>query len=129
MGAGAMGRGKRACPCCGHLVFLEDPPSWEICRICFWEDDPVQAADPWFVGGANGPCLAEAQRNYAELGAMERRFIANVRAPDASDAIDPAWRPLRESDREHATSPITIEEAIQRAGTGTPYDYWLRSPR
>ncbi|MEU7782897.1 CPCC family cysteine-rich protein [Amycolatopsis sp. NPDC049159] len=30
------------CPCRGHLVFGEPPGSYEICGVCFWEDDPVQ---------------------------------------------------------------------------------------
>ncbi|NIP43329.1 MAG: hypothetical protein GWN61_14025, partial [candidate division Zixibacteria bacterium] len=30
------------CPCCGYRT-LDDPPgSYDICGICFWEDDTVQ---------------------------------------------------------------------------------------
>jgi Cysteine-rich CPCC len=105
----AQKRKVHACPCCGYVVFRELAGSYEICPICFWEDDPVQAADPWFAGGANKPSLAEAQRNYAEFGAVERRFIRNVRRPDDSDAVDRTWRPLRESDREFSTTPKHIE--------------------
>jgi hypothetical protein len=119
-------RGMHPCPCCGYVVF-EEPRSYEICPICFWEDDPVQAADPWFAGGANKPSLAEAQRNYSEFGAMERRFLKNVRRPGDSDAVDPTWRPLLESDRQFSTTPKQIEEAVQKMGIGPSYDYWLRS--
>jgi len=34
------------CPCCGYLVFTEPPGSFEICPICFWEDDVSQLAIP-----------------------------------------------------------------------------------
>ncbi|MBA2497402.1 MAG: hypothetical protein H0V33_09975 [Acidimicrobiia bacterium] len=27
------------CPCCGHVVFEEEPGSDEICPVCFWQDD------------------------------------------------------------------------------------------
>jgi len=32
------------CPCCGYLVFTEPPGSYDICSICFWEDDPVHSS-------------------------------------------------------------------------------------
>jgi hypothetical protein len=42
------------CRCCGFLT-LSDPSygSYEICPVCFWEDDPVQNEDPSNAGGAN----------------------------------------------------------------------------
>jgi hypothetical protein len=121
-----MPRGSHPCPCCGRLVFAEPPGSYEICPICFWEDDPVQAADPWFAGGANTPSLADAQRNFAEFGAMEPRFVNNVRAPTERDVVDPKWRPLRDFDRQHSTTPKKIEESVQASGAGPSYHYWLR---
>ncbi|WP_372448711.1 CPCC family cysteine-rich protein [Streptomyces musisoli] len=30
------------CPCCGHRVLGRMPGSYEICPVCFWEDDGVQ---------------------------------------------------------------------------------------
>jgi rubrerythrin len=33
---------KYPCPGCGYLVFDEPPGSYEICPICFWEDDLAQ---------------------------------------------------------------------------------------
>lgn len=91
--------GRYPCPCCGSLSFAEPPGSHAICPCCFWEDDSVQAADPWFGGGANVPSLAAAQGNYAAVGAVEARFRARVRPRSSGDGIDPDWRPLRESDR------------------------------
>ena len=116
---------KYTCPCCGFIVFAERQ-NYEICPICFWEDDAVQAADPWFAGGANKPSLAEAQRIYEAIGAMEARFVPDVRAPLPSDRRDPAWRPLSERDKQYATTPIAIESCAEARPS---YAYWLRAPQ
>lgn len=35
------------CVCCGFLTLAEPPPgTFEICSVCRWEDDNVQARDP-----------------------------------------------------------------------------------
>ena len=114
-----------ACPCCGYLVFKERG-GWEICPICYWEDDPVQIADPWCPGGANRPCLEESQRNYAAYGAMEQRFVEYVRAPNSKDVQDPNWRSVQATDRETVTTPREIEEK-RDAGSTVPYEYWMRT--
>jgi hypothetical protein len=82
------------CPCCGFLVFDQSPGSYEICKICFWEDDLVQLGFPKFAGGANKPSLMEAQRNFAEFGACEIRLLQHVRPPMPEDIRDPDWRPV-----------------------------------
>lgn len=80
------------CPCCGHLTFTEVPGSYSICEVCFWEDDAVQLRWPTMAGGANRPNLIDSQIAYEVHGAMERRFIANVRAPRSAESVDPGWR-------------------------------------
>src|SRR6266404_5196315 len=82
------------CPCCGYDVFGEPPGSFDICPICFWEDDVVQLAFPDLAGGANKCSLIEGQRNFAMFGACELRIKPHVRAPKESEAPNPAWRPL-----------------------------------
>lgn len=80
-------------PCCGYKTLDEEPPgTYDICHICFWEDDPAQFDHPAFGGGANGVSLIEAQKNFEEFGACEKRFIDNVRKPAADDERDPDWR-------------------------------------
>lgn len=70
------------CPCCGHLTMHEEQRgSFDICPVCFWEDDPVQWADPSYEGGANGPSLNTARKNFKTFGAFEEKFVGNVRAP------------------------------------------------
>lgn len=71
-----------ACPCCGHLTRSEaDVGTFEICSVCFWEDDDVQANDPTFGGGANEPSLETARRNFSKFGASEERCVDMVRPP------------------------------------------------
>lgn len=40
---------KIACPVCGKSQVEE----YEICPVCFWENDPVQLWKPQLAGGAN----------------------------------------------------------------------------
>ena len=74
------------CPCCGYLTLSEGGHwTFEICPICFWEDDKVQFEDPSYSGGANKVSLEQARKNFAEFGAKERRFIGEVRKPHESE--------------------------------------------
>ncbi len=82
------------CPCCGYLTFDEPPGSYEICPVCFWEDDAVQLRWPTYEGGANRPSLIDSQRVYAADGAIERRFIRLVRTAQADEPLDASWRPI-----------------------------------
>lgn len=40
------------CPCCGYPG-VDEPPSYNICTLCGWEDDCPNYEDPHF-SGANG---------------------------------------------------------------------------
>ncbi|MFJ3395264.1 CPCC family cysteine-rich protein [Leifsonia aquatica] len=82
------------CPCCGHLTLSDPPGSFEICAVCFWEDDAVQLRWPRYEGGANCPCLIESQRAYADYGAMEYRFSGVVRAATEQEPVESGWRPI-----------------------------------
>jgi hypothetical protein len=77
---------KYTCPCCGYKTLDEEPPgTYDICSICFWEDDGVQFNDPDYEGGANIPSLRTAQKNYLDFGACEERCIEFVRKPNEND--------------------------------------------
>lgn len=85
---------KFTCPCCGYKTFEEKPGNYEICPICYWEDDYVQLADPQFSGGANKVSLIEAQKNYIEIQVSEKRFLSKIRMPSKSDRKDEKWFPI-----------------------------------
>jgi hypothetical protein len=87
----------RTCPCCGYRTLTSSPGSYELCPICFWEDDGIQFADPDYSGGANVPSLREAQRNFILFGACDNQAIPHVRRPAATDSREPNWQPLPEA--------------------------------
>jgi len=84
---------KNTCPCCGYKT-LDGDGNYDICPICFWEDDPVQFSDPDSEGGANIPSLRQAQQNFIEFGSCEERCLPFVRKPTANDLRDPSWKLL-----------------------------------
>jgi hypothetical protein len=86
---------KYPCPCCGFLVF--DGPSgttFDICPICFWQDDESSVRYATIADGPNKVSLIDGQRNFAAFGACESRLRKFVRAPTAADQRDPEWRPV-----------------------------------
>lgn len=86
---------KFTCPCCGYKTLDEEPPgTYDICPVCFWEDDNLQFADPDYRGGANGLSLREAQKNFSEFGACDRRSIKLVRQQRDRYERDTEWKPL-----------------------------------
>ncbi|WP_214763762.1 CPCC family cysteine-rich protein [Exiguobacterium sp. s141] len=85
------------CPCCGYQTLNEEPPgTYDICGICFWEDDGAQFSDPDYEGGANTVSLRQAQQNYIHFGACDRGSLKFVRTPNGHDVKDPKWRPFAE---------------------------------
>jgi hypothetical protein len=70
------------------------PGSYEICPVCFWEDDGARFRWPTMAGGANKVSLIETQRNYQDFGACDEHGRRFVRPPAADEPLDPAWRPI-----------------------------------
>lgn len=86
---------KFTCPCCGYKTLDEAPPgTFDICEICFWEDDNIQFDDPDYEGGANVPSLRQAQKNFVEFGAYRKDRLELVREPNEKDLKDLEWKPL-----------------------------------
>ncbi len=56
---------KKKCACCGNLT-LDKDSRFDICRICWWQDDAIQNDDPDYDGGANHMSLNEARQAYKE---------------------------------------------------------------
>ena len=82
------------CPCCGYLTLDEPPGNFDICQVCYWEDD---SSDPDVGGGANGVPLNTARDNFKKFRASEERWVTVVRPPlrhEVPDGrIEPPWIP------------------------------------
>jgi hypothetical protein len=70
-------RSVSTCPVCGYLTLRGDP--FDVCRVCFWEDDGGR--DPDAPSVPNRLTLGEARRNFAAFGACDRRVLHLVRPP------------------------------------------------
>lgn len=84
---------KYICPCCDFRT-LDEPPSgtFDICTICFWEDDNVQLNNPDYAGGANQASLNQARENFREFGACELRCKEYVRKPTMEEVFEKLCR-------------------------------------
>jgi hypothetical protein len=62
---------------------LGERGGFEICPVCFWEDDGQDDHDADQArGGPNGNLsLAQARLNFKNFGAYDPKFLPNVRAP------------------------------------------------
>lgn len=74
------------CPCCGFKT-LPERGGYDICPVCFWEDDGQDDHDAGDIrGGPNGTLsLSQARQNFAVYGASERRFVSKVRPPSEEE--------------------------------------------
>jgi hypothetical protein len=70
------------CPCCKFKT-LHERGGYDICPVCFWEDDGQDEPDAERVlGGPNyNLSLRQAQENFKMIGAVEERVLPHVRPP------------------------------------------------
>jgi hypothetical protein len=74
------------CPCCGYYTLPERANgTYDICPVCFWEDDGVQLKDHEYVGGANRVSLNQAKENYLNFGVCELEMKIHVRPPNEKE--------------------------------------------
>ena len=73
---------KYPCPCCGYKT-LDERGGFDICPVCFWEDDGQDDADAATnrAFSPNHMSLAQARENYKRLGVCDERFLQHVRPP------------------------------------------------
>jgi hypothetical protein len=85
------------CLCCGSRT-LTAPGVFELCPVCWWQDDGQDEVDADVVrGGPNGVLsLTAARANFLACGASDPRFLGRVRAPLPSECAavqNAAFRP------------------------------------
>lgn len=88
---GVVNRPQQSCPCCGHLT-LSERGGFEICPVCFWEDDGQDDIDAHVDrGGPNRGRLWHARANYLKFAACEERAKEHVRPPTRNEPKTRQW--------------------------------------
>lgn len=118
-----------ACPCCGYPT-LTEPAAYEICVICWWEDDGQgEAAADEVWGGPNGTVsLFAARANFRDhLTMYPPGGDTRVGRPDTKSEVSAkrsmieAYERLRSAlipaEREAARAAILEAEAVLNAET------------
>ena len=72
---------KFLCPCCGCYT-LDEVAVYDICPVCFWEDDGTTGDH---IFSPNGISLDEGRANYLKLGVSKERAVQYVRKPRRED--------------------------------------------
>jgi hypothetical protein len=73
--------GLALCRCCNYYS-LRKHGAYEICRVCFWEDDG--SSDLEAISSANHMTLGEARKNFRRFGAITMDAVGNV-LPDGKE--------------------------------------------
>ena len=108
-------------------MFEEAPGSYDICPVCFWEDDIAQLR--WtgdLAGGANRLSLIEAQVTFGRIGAIEQRLVDHVRAAQPTEPIDASWRlfdPLLDSIEDRVSG---VDYGKTYSDDRNAYYYWVQ---
>lgn len=71
------GRLMHQCPCCDHFT-LEDRGQYDICPVCFWEDDGLDIGEIDEHSGPNHLSLREGRKNFGLIGACDKKAVAHV---------------------------------------------------
>jgi hypothetical protein len=74
------------------MSFSGPPGSYDICSICNWEDDQLQAQHPRMRGGANTGSIYDYQQEETMV-----KWAEVEKDEDGNDVLerDPTWRPMR----------------------------------
>jgi hypothetical protein len=103
----------KRCPCCDFRT-LEERGGYNICPICFWEDDGDWALDDELCrcGPNHGKTLGEGREHYRHYGAADIEMVAHVRPPKAIE--------LAERERWHLSGrPLSMAAVDPVDGRGT----------
>lgn len=76
--------GMLGCPCCGHAT-LTERGGYNICPVCFWEDDGSDDASVEILSGPNHITLREGRINVLRIGACDERAREHVRSATAEE--------------------------------------------
>ena len=73
---------RNKCICCGYFTLIEDKEDiwWDICPVCYWENDIVGTELDEY-SGANHMTLRQGQDNYRIYFSCDVNMAKYVRPP------------------------------------------------
>ena len=74
--------GRYQCPCCDYYS-LTARAGFEVCPICYWEDDGQDMDQLDVVSGPNHITLRQGRFNFERIGACDQTAVSLV--ADASE--------------------------------------------
>jgi hypothetical protein len=84
---------KYTCFICGFRT-LDERCDWEICPVCFWEDDVLATTEDRASSANRGMMVSTAQANFIRYGAVLPELVSKVRPPSSGEEKDPGWKPF-----------------------------------
>jgi hypothetical protein len=78
--------GTYQCPCCDYFT-LVNRGAYEVCPVCYWEDDGSDLATLDEPSGANHITLREARGNFERLGAADAAAVGLVATRAERDGL------------------------------------------
>jgi hypothetical protein len=90
-GEGPAAEGPYRCPCCGFIT-LTERSAYQICPVCFWEDDGHDNRDADEVSGGPNRALSltVARANFQAMSACDERCTRFVRPPLPTELPKPS---------------------------------------
>jgi len=65
------------CPCCDFFT-LPARGDYDICPVCFWEDDGIDVDRPDVRSGPNHMTLRQGRHDFSGLGACDPDMLPHV---------------------------------------------------
>lgn len=87
---------KYTCLICGYMT-LDSRHDWDICPVCFWEDDVSLRNGDSRSSANRGLYISEAQANFMIFESCSKTDLRHVRKPRIDEVKDPLWKPLEEA--------------------------------
>ena len=122
---------KHPCPCCGYYTLEEE--MYDICPVCFWEDDPIQTDKPDTSRGANRITLTQGRQNYQRYGASkpDRLSCCRLPLPEELPENQPVTTPLErriDMSTQKARCPCCGNYTIDNLSNICPVCLWKYYP-
>ena len=78
--------GRFQCPCCDYFT-LTRQGGYEVCPVCYWEDDGTGLAALDAVSTSNHTTLRTARLNFERIGATDDSAVPLVAPPEERDGL------------------------------------------